>query len=149
MNSRVHRSAEDRRREIRENANRIGVDDAYISRLVDEFYDRIRSDPVLGPIFEAEIRDQWPSHLANMKDFWASVALNAGRYSGQPAPAHKRLTSVRPADFERWLSLFRETLEATAPTAEAAAYFMTRAERIASSLQMAMFPMPGLPADGS
>ena len=80
-----------------------------------------------------------------MKSFWASVALNAGTYSGQPVPAHKKLARVQQSHFERWLVLFRATLEDTAPTPEAVGYFMERARRIAESLQLAMFGFPGLP----
>ena len=86
------RSASERRMEIQRRANAIGIDEAYISLLVDEFYRRVRSDSILGPIFEEAIGDRWDHHLPRMKSFWASVALNAGTYSGQPVPAHKKLT---------------------------------------------------------
>ncbi len=139
------RTAEERRREIQLHADRMGIDDAYISDLVETFYARVRADADLGPIFEKEIGDTWAPHLARMKDFWASVALNAGRYTGKPVPAHQKLTGVDAAHFQTWLSLFRQTLEDTAPTAEAVPYFMERAERIASSLQLAMFGLSNLP----
>lgn len=80
-----------------------------------------------------------------MKSFWASVALNAGTYSGQPVPAHKKLSQVEQSHFQTWLALFRQTLQDTAPTPEAVDYFMERANRIAESLQLAMFGFPGLP----
>jgi hemoglobin len=81
-----------------------------------------------------------------MKSFWASVALNAGTYSGQPVPAHKKLSQVEQSHFQTWLALFRQTLQDTAPAPEAVDYFMERANRIAESLQLAMFGFPGLPA---
>jgi hemoglobin len=140
----VLRTAEDRRRDIQQNADRMGIDDAYISELVETFYARIRADTTLGPIFNKEIGDNWGPHLARMKDFWASVAINAGRYNGKPVPAHQKLTGVTPAHFQIWLGLFRQTLEDTAPSADAIPYFMERAERIAKSLQLAMFGLPGL-----
>ncbi|KCZ92355.1 group III truncated hemoglobin [Hyphomonas johnsonii] len=141
----VLRSAEERRREIQLNADRMGIDDAYISDLIETFYARVRADETLGPIFNAEIGDNWGPHLARMKDFWASVAMNAGRYNGKPVPAHTKLTGVDPSDFQIWLGLFRQTLEDTAPNVEVVYYFMERAERIARSLQMAMFGLPTLP----
>ena len=101
---------------------------------------------MLGPIFEREIGGDWTPHRARMKAFWASVALNAGAYSGRPVPVHQRLEGVSRAHFARWLGLFHDTLAATAPGPEAVEYFMLRAERIAASLQMAMFerfPEPG------
>jgi hemoglobin len=138
-------TAHARRAEIQRRANVIGIDEAYISLLVDEFYRRIRADETLGPIFEEAIKDRWDYHLPRMKSFWASVALNAGTYSGQPVPAHKKLSQVEQSHFQTWLALFRQTLQDTAPTPEAVDYFMERANRIAESLQLAMFGFPGLP----
>lgn len=138
-------TAHARRAEIQRRANVIGIDEAYISLLVDEFYRRIRAEETLGPIFEQAIGDRWDYHLPRMKSFWASVALNAGTYSGQPVPAHKKLSQVEQSHFQAWLALFRQTLQDTAPTPEAVDYFMERANRIAESLQLAMFGFPGLP----
>lgn len=137
------RSAEERRLAIQENASRLGIDDAFISELVEIFYARVRVHPRLGPIFNGEV-DDWPEHLAKLKDFWASVALNAGRYSGKPVPAHMKLEGVTREDFGEWLGLFRQTLEDIAPGAETVDYFMVRAERIAQSLQLAMFGLESL-----
>jgi len=139
------RSASERRAEIQRHANAIGIGEEYIALLVDEFYRRVRADDVLGPIFEDAIGDRWGHHMPRMKSFWASVALNAGTYSGQPVPVHKKLTHLEQSHFELWLKLFRETLEETASTPDAVAYFMERANRIAESLQLAMFGFPGLP----
>ncbi len=145
METRI-RTADERRAEIEAAAAKMGIDDAYISTLVDTFYARVRADPDLGPIFEEKIGDNWDAHLARMKDFWASVALNAGRYSGRPVPKHKELTAVEKRHFTIWLSHFHDVLEETAPTPAAALYFMERAVRIAESLQFAMFGLPSLGA---
>lgn len=139
MDERVYRSAEERRIAIRSRAESIGIDEAYISVLVDTFYSRIRAHRVLGPIFNEVIGDHWDAHLEKLKDFWASVALNAGTYSGKPVPAHQKLRRVNPQHFSVWLGIFRQTLEDTAPGSEAVDYFMIRAERIAESLKLAMF----------
>lgn len=145
MTSQAIINAHARRAEIQAHAAAMGIDEAYISRLVDAFYDRVRADARLGPIFDDAIGDRWDEHLPRMKRFWASVALNAGTYSGKPVPAHQQLTQVERPDFQIWLTLFRQTLDDTAPSREAADYFMERAERIAESLQLAMFGFPGLP----
>lgn len=139
-----HRSAAQRRADIQQAAARMGIDEAYISRLVDTFYARVQADDTLGPIFASQISD-WDTHLPTMKSFWSSVALNTGAYSGRPVPAHfKFKDKVSSADFAHWLALFRQTLEETAPSTEAVDYFMERAERIANSLQLAMFGDPDL-----
>lgn len=128
-----------RRAQIREAAGIMGIDEAYLSHMVDDFYDRVRADPRLGPIFETHLGADWGPHLARMKRFWASVALNAGGYSGKPVAAHQRIEGAEREDFARWLTLFRATLDDTAPTPEAVHYLMVRAERIGQSLSMAMF----------
>ena len=137
------RSAEERRRDIQAHAASLGIDEAFIETLVETFYGRVREHDRLGPIFNGEI-DDWPDHLAKLKDFWASVAMNAGRYSGKPVPAHVELEGVRREDFGEWLGLFRRTLEDISPGAETVDYFMVRAERIAQSLQLAMFGLASL-----
>ncbi|HIG23157.1 group III truncated hemoglobin [Henriciella sp.] len=137
------RSAEERRRDVQAHAASLGIDDAFIETFVETFYGRVRENDRLGPIFNGEI-DDWPDHLSKLKDFWASVAMNAGRYSGKPVPAHMKLEGVRREDFGEWLGLFRRTLEDIAPGVETVDYFMVRAERIAQSLQLAMFGLESL-----
>ena len=139
-------SAQERRAQVQAEALAMGIDEAYISQLVDQFYTCVRKDPTIGPIFENTIGDNWDVHLATMKSFWASVALNAGHYSGKPVPKHHNLLGKKPEfrkeHFKIWLALFRETLEETAPTPAVVLYFMERAERIAKSLQLALFYSP-------
>ena len=114
------------------------VDRASIGRLVRTFYARIRADERLGPIFASEIRGDWEPHLEKMTDFWCSVMLKDGSYQGRPVPAHLKLKQVREDDFRVWLAHFRTTVAELYPEA-LAADFVDRAERIARSLQLAMF----------
>ena len=104
-----------------------------IARLVPAFYERVRQDLVLGPIFNDAIGD-WPHHLDKLKAFWSSVMLTTGRYKGQPMVAHvrheKRMT---PDNFARWLALWRQT-SGDVLSPEAAAAFQEKADRIAESL---------------
>lgn len=133
------------RAEIIEKATAMGITPAYISTLVDRFYDHIRVHDILGPVFNRAIGENWDVHLTRMKAFWASVALNAGLYSGKPVPAHRQHSDmIQSEHFDIWLGLFRQTLEDTAPTPECVEYFMIRAERIANSLKLAMFGTSGL-----
>lgn len=118
-----------------------GITPAYISDLVDHFYSKIRQDSELGPIFEEAMGADWEPHLVKMKQFWESVALNTGHYNGKPVQVHQALVNqtgapLRLEHFAHWLTLFRKALADTAPTAEAEAFFIDRAERIAQSLQM-------------
>ncbi|MGF7162273.1 hemoglobin [Rhodoligotrophos appendicifer] len=125
------------------------VDRDFIGRLVRDFYGRVRRDQRLGPIFAAVVEDNWEPHLEKMTDFWCSVILKDGSYSGRPVPAHLKLNQVREEDFEIWLRYFRATAEETCPPGVAAT-FINRAERIARSLILAMFFRLERPArDGS
>ena len=114
---------------------RTGLDEALLTELVHRFYEKVRADTVLGPIFAERIED-WGPHLERMVSFWSSVALMTGRYHGAPVPKHADLP-VTWVHFERWLTLFRETAEETC-SPEGAAHVIERAERIARSLHMAV-----------
>ena len=124
----------------------VGIDEAMVHRMVHSFYARIREDEMLGPIFNGAIQDRWDTHLANMVDFWSSVVLMTGRYSGRPMAAHLLLDAKRGEQqmprldqphFDRWLELFRATAAEVCPP-EAAALFVNRAEKIAQSFVMGL-----------
>lgn len=112
-----------------------GLDEAVLRALVHGFYDKVRGDAVLGPIFAARISD-WGRHLDHMVNFWSSVALMTGRYHGRPVPAHASLP-IDASHFDRWLALFRQTAQELC-TPEGAAHVTQRAERIARSLLFAV-----------
>ena len=114
------------------------LDDAGLEALVQVFYDRVRADSELAPIFNDAI-DDWPHHLEKLSAFWSSVMLTTGRYKGQPVPAHmKHKDRITPELFDRWLGLWEQTTnELMEPNAAAA--LQAKAARIAESLQLAMF----------
>jgi hemoglobin len=114
------------------------VDRGFIGALVRDFYDRVKADDRLGPIFASEIHGDWEPHLEKMTDFWCSVILKNGAYSGRPVPAHLKLRQVREEDFDVWLGYFRKTVVDRSPP-DVAEVFIDRAERIARSLKLAMF----------
>jgi hemoglobin len=103
-----------------------------IERLVDRFYDRVRTDPILGPIFGAAV-DDWVAHKRTLVSFWSSVMLGAGSYRGNPMAAH-RPHPIRSTDFDHWLALWSDTAEALLAPGHAA-LFKDRAARIARSLR--------------
>ena len=110
--------------------------EAIIHRVVHAFYERIRADAELGPIFNAKITD-WEPHLARMCDFWSSMLLMTRRYDGRPVPAHVAIEGLDKPHFERWLGLFRQTVEAVCP-GDMAQLFLDRANRVAQSLQLSI-----------
>ncbi len=103
-----------------------------IERLVDRFYDRVRIDPILGPIFGAAVED-WVEHKHTLVSFWSSVTLGTGSYRGNPMAAH-RPHPIRTAHFDHWLALWSETAD-TLLAPDHAALFKDRAGRIARSLR--------------
>ncbi len=103
-----------------------------ITTLVHAFYARVRTDDLIGPVFDARISD-WDKHLAIMVRFWSSVLLGTGTYNGTPMPKHVALPNLQPQMFTRWLDLFHQTTE-TLPNREFAARAENAAQRIARSL---------------
>ncbi len=103
---------------------------------LDAFYDKVRQDPALGPVFDRAIGD-WPEHMETLTTFWRTVALRQPGYKGNPLAAHKALP-LAPADFAmlfpRWLALWRETARERFSPAIADA-LVEKAERIAESLK--------------
>jgi hemoglobin len=112
---------------------RTGITESMIERLVRGFYAKVRSDVVLAPVFEARISD-WEPHLQQMCAFWSSVALMSGRYHGTPMVKHMPLP-VDAGHFDRWLELFEAAASEICPPM-AAAHFIERAQRIATSLEL-------------
>ncbi|MER9670219.1 group III truncated hemoglobin [Mesorhizobium sp. M0203] len=110
------------------------LDEAMIRLVVHGFYDKIRRDDLLGPIFHDAIQPEvWPRHLAKMCDFWSATLLRSSRYEGRPLPPHLAISGLGVAHFRRWLKLFRATVHAICQP-EVAALFMDRALRIPISV---------------
>lgn len=111
---------------------------AVIASVVDDFYARCRRDPVLGPVFEAQV-DDWDEHLARIRAFWGAALLRDGGYSGRPLEAHLAIPGLAPEHFSAWLRLFALTVESHSPplTEGDVALFKTRAGRMANRLMAA------------
>lgn len=113
-----------------------GLDEAMIRAVVDRFYAEARRDPVIGPVFNRVIAEEaWPAHLATIADFWSSMLLGTGRYAGRPMPKHMAIPELSDAHFQRWLALFRRTVDELCPP-DIAALFIERSERIGNSFRM-------------
>lgn len=111
------------------------ITDASIAQVIATFYDRARQDELLGPIFNEAVED-WDHHIAQITDFWSSILLRTGRYSGRPLNPHLRLP-IDKLHFDRWLELFAETAT-DIEGAEVAEAYMIRARRIADNFEMAI-----------
>ena len=86
-----------------------------IEQLVNAFYERVRGDEVLAPIFNEIAGTDWVNHLPKMYSFWETVLFRTGNYRGNPLAAHARLvtlTDMGRDKFDRWLTLFISTVDA-------------------------------------
>jgi hemoglobin len=112
--------------------------EANIRSLVYAFYDRVRADTLLGPVFDAVLAGRWDDHLPKMVTFWSSLVLGSKSYRGNVQQAHQPIEGIEPQHFSRWLWLFLDTVESRYAPA-AAVRFMEPALRIAQSLQLSRF----------
>ncbi len=103
-----------------------------IATLVDHFYEKVRVDAQIGPVFNAAVHD-WDAHKRLLTSFWSSIALRAGTYRGNPMAAHRPLP-IHAEHFDRWIALWLETcteeLDATHAT-----QMVDYAQRIGHSLK--------------
>lgn len=76
--------------------------------LVHRFYDKVRADSLLGPVFDQHI-DDWDAHLSHLVDFWSAMLRGTRRFNGTPMPKHMALRGLTPMLFQRWLALFADT----------------------------------------
>ena len=108
-----------------------------ISLIVRTFYNRVRSDADLGPVF-AVVKD-WEEHITRLTEFWSSVAAMTGKYKGNPIAMHLiHAERMRPGMFVRWLELWTEATNAVLEP-ETAWMMQAKASRIATRLSMAIF----------
>ena len=85
-----------------------------IERLVRTFYEQVKADPLIGPLFTEIARINWEKHLPVMFDFWENTIFFTGTYTGNPMAAHQRLHQLAPLKkeyFDRWLTLFTGTVD--------------------------------------
>ncbi len=104
-----------------------------IKILVDRFYDKVKADELLGPVFS---HVDWPHHLPIMYNFWSSMMLGDQSYRGNPFQKHLPLP-IQTQHFDQWLKLFRETVHEHF-SGEKADEILMRAESIAGIFQMRM-----------
>ena len=104
-----------------------------IEILINKFYDKVRDDQVIGPVFS---HVDWPHHLPIMYNFWSSMLLGDQSYKGNPLQKHLPLP-IQPKHFEQWLRLFRETVDENFD-GDKAVEVKSRAESIAGIFQLRM-----------
>ncbi|MGJ8640880.1 MAG: group III truncated hemoglobin [Opitutaceae bacterium] len=86
-------------------------------KLLRHFYADVRQHELIGPIFNAHIKD-WPAHLENIADFWSGLTGGPATYRGGMAAKHLSL-GIGEAHFEAWLGLWKRTCETHLSTEDA------------------------------
>ena len=76
---------------------------------VDGFYAKVQHDELIGPVFNNVITD-WQPHLEKMYMFWNAALFGVPGFKGNPFARHAPLP-IGAAHFDRWLNLFRETMD--------------------------------------
>ncbi len=105
-----------------------------VKLLVDTFYDKVREDELLNPIFNKVISEHWPEHLEKMYRFWQTILLEQHTYFGSPFVPHDKLP-VEKEHFDRWLQLFFSNIDEQFK-GEKAEEAKWRAKKMAEMFQM-------------
>lgn len=108
-----------------------------IEFLVDEFYQKVIIDELLGRFFTIVVNFEWEVHIPIMVSFWETVLLGKASYKGNPMNKHielDKLSKLEPVHFERWLELWKATVNENF-IGEKAAEAITKAETIAKLMQ--------------
>lgn len=105
-----------------------------VKLLVNTFYDKVRQDELLAPVFNSRIGDRWPEHLEKMYTFWQTVLLDEHTYFGSPFPPHANMP-IDASHFDNWMLLFTATVDELF-TGEKAAEAKWRAGKMAEMFQV-------------
>jgi hemoglobin len=86
-----------------------------IEKLVNAFYEKIKSDDKIGFFFNDVAKVNWELHLPKMYDFWENILFYTANYEGNPMAKHKELhekSTMTKAHFQHWIDLFNKTVNA-------------------------------------
>lgn len=83
--------------------------------LLRSFYAKVRTDELLGPIFNVRISD-WEHHFEHLTDFWESNLFFQKKYFGDPLQKHVEVDkyhegSINEMHFGVWLNYWYQTID--------------------------------------
>jgi hemoglobin len=111
-----------------------------IDFLVTEFYGKAMKDETIGYIFTDVMQINLPTHIPIICDFWESILLDNPIYRGNPMEKHFKINALEkltPQHFERWLTLWLETVQQNFE-GEKADLAIHRAQNIANLMMFKM-----------
>jgi hemoglobin len=85
-----------------------------IEKLINAFYNKIKTDSEIGYFFMDVAKVNWETHLPMMYDFWENIMFSTGNYTGNPMVKHKELhqkSEMKEAHFKHWNVLFNQTVD--------------------------------------
>ncbi len=106
--------------------------------LIDSFYEKVKSDPLLEEYFNNLVQVNWEKHLPIMYAFWQNVLFHTDAYAGNPMHVHSRLHEkfpVRMEHFQHWLQHFNKSVDERFTGANAE-LIKQRAASIATVMQL-------------
>lgn len=108
-----------------------------IQIVVSNFYDDVRNDDLLSPIFDSKLSGLWEAHVERLVNFWCNIILSTNDYKGSVYRKHMEISGATKEHFVRWLQLF-ERNAASQFSDEVYFEVMQIANRLATSLQHGM-----------
>jgi hemoglobin len=85
-----------------------------IEKLVNTFYDKVKTDHKISIFFNEVAKVNWVEHLPQMYDFWESILFSKNVFNGNPMRKHIELNAKQPLaieHFDHWLQLFTSTTD--------------------------------------
>ncbi|MBP1222997.1 group III truncated hemoglobin [Flavobacterium sp. 1355] len=85
-----------------------------IKILVDAFYGKVQTDPIIGYLFTKVANVNWEKHLPIMYDFWDNILFHSGNFEGNPMMKHRVLNQKSPlteTHFKHWNKLWKKTVD--------------------------------------
>lgn len=119
----------------------------HIFQLITAFYAKVRSDDLLGPIFNGMISD-WNKHHDHLTTFWCNqLFIERGTYRGDPIVVHQKVDDfaqhkINEQHFGRWLNLWVRTIDELF-TGDYAFILKNRARKMSTHIHLSIFTARG------
>jgi hemoglobin len=59
-----------------------------VQKMVDTFYNSLRQNSILGPVFERALPSSWDAHIALITEFWSIILLGSHSFQGNILAKH-------------------------------------------------------------
>lgn len=85
-----------------------------IQHLVNQFYQKVTEDELIGFFFNEIAKVDWELHLPKMYQFWETLLFGNIAYKGNPMAVHfpiNQRVAMEKKHFDRWILLWTKTVE--------------------------------------